>query len=379
MNHHHLLSLILLVCFSYVTSFPVDVNFNLKNICPAAIFGYKNTVVNSYYEIALEFTLSEGSHRISQSLAFKEHFSGQEAVSLETYRSQFNDEIKVLFTKYMSINNFLSRNFTVSYNRLNEIKKAFESISSSKKETEQIKVAKQTKDIKETKEEKEPKVIKEAKETEKAKKTKDIKETKESKETKEAKETKKTKEPKETKEEKEPKETKEAKDDKKSKPPTGREKQLKTCIDTVDSGLKLVTHFKSFQTEFVPKDDMSAFNKSIEELAFNMNKNTEQLVFTKEELLERIHQIGIFKPMYIRSESLNAKYIIEGRVFIPMYNLNYDSFECVDVKVLTEFYKSKGKIGVKSSTSGWASTHLNFNMFAVIQLSILYYFIKNKF
>ena len=355
MNHHHLLSLTLLVCFSYVTSFPVDVNFNLKNICPAAIFGYKNTIVNSYYEIALEFTLSEGSHRISQSLAFKEHFSAKEAVSLETYRIQFNDEIKVLFTKYMSINNFLSRNFTVSYNRLNEIKKAFESISSSKNETEQIKVAKQTKDIKETKEEKEPKVIKEAKETEKAKKTKDTKDTKETKE------------------------TKEAKDDKKSKPLTGREKQLKTCIDTVDSGLKLVTHFKSFQTEFVPKDDMTAFNKSIEELVFNMNKNTEQLVFTKEELLERIHQIGIFKPMYIRSESLNAKYIIEGRVFVPMYNLNYDSFECVDVKVLTEFFTSKGKTGVNSSTSGWASTHLNFNMFAVIQLFVLYYFIKNKF
>ena len=324
---NHLLSLSLLVCFCYVTAFPVDVNLNLKNICPAGIFSYKKSVVNSYYGVPLDYKLwAVEGNAISENINFKEYFDVKEVARLENYRDQFNDEInKLLSDETMRIDNFVERNFTVNHNRLNEIKKAFESVPSSKTETNE-------------------------------------KESKEVKETVAAKEEKKNEE---------------NKDDKKSKPLTGREKQLKSCIDTVDSGLKLVKHFKSFQTEFLPEGDMTAFNQSIEELVTKINKNTEQLVFTKEELLERIHQIGIFKPMYIQSD--NRKFTIGTEVFVPMYNLNYDSFECVDAKELPVFYKSKGKTGVNFTANGWASTHLNFNMFALIQLSILYYFIKSKF
>ena len=300
---NHLLSLSLLVCFCYVTAYPVDVNLVLKNICPTSIFGYKKSVVNSVYVINVDYTLSESNHLINDSLIFKDRFNKNEVKKLETYKGQFNKLISDLYD--LNIYSFLKRNFTVNYNLLNEIKKAFELVPSTGSKDDDD-------------------------------------------------------------------------DDKTTQSPISREDQLKICIDTVDSGLKLVNRFKDFQTSFVPEGNMTIFNRSIEALFTNMNNNTEQLVFSKNDLLSHIHQIGIFAATGIQSSIYSGKFSIQGNVLIPIYNLNYDIPDCGNTRGMPEFFKSNGTTGV-TYTSGWASTHLNFNLFAVIQLFILYYFIKSKF
>ena len=317
---NHLLSLSLLVCFCYVTAYPVDVNLVLKNICPTSIFGYKKSVVNSVYVINVDYTLSESNHRISDRLIFKDHFNKNEVKKLETYKSQFNDQIDKLYD--INIYEFSIRNFTVTYNRLNEIKKAFQLVPSTG--------SKDDDDDKTT--------DKPTGENEQAT----------------------------------------GEDETTSDKPISREDQLKTCIETVDSGLKLVNRIKDFQTSFVPEGNMTIFNRSIEALFTNMNNNTEQLVFSKNDLLSHIHQIGIFAATNIQTNKYNGKFSIQGDVLIPIYNLNYDILDCGNTRGMPEFFKSNGTTGV-AYTSGWASTHLNFNLFAVIQLSILYYFIKSKF
>ena len=410
---NHLLGLTLLVCFSYVASAPVTEQLELVNIRSEDVFAYKSAVVNSYYAIPLDFPLTNGDHKINEGLDFKDHFNETEVKKLETFRTEFNKEIDdLLSNENMIIDNFLKRNLTVKYNRLNVIKKEFESIQGAEGEDDGHTTEKPTDKPADEGEKATDKPIEEAtdkpadkddkpaeKPTDKDEKAGDKNDKVADKDDKAAEKLTDKEEKAADKEEKaadkgekaadkdekatdEDKKASETSTDKPIDKPTVREEQLKSCIDTVDSGLQLVNRFESFQTEYLPEVNMTVFNQSIEALVSNLNKKTEQLVFSKDDLLNHIHQIAITKwdrtpSAKIVSDSF-TNYTIAGNVYIPMHNLKYNSSD-YGKEVLPEFFRSKGKTGIEFTANSWTSTQLNFNMFAIIQLSILYYFIKSKF
>lgn len=115
------------------------------------------------------------------------------------------------------------------------------------------------------------------------------------------------------------------------------EKQLKTYVDRVEKAMKIIDRIPSFASEYAPAEldlQIEKFkNKLNEEL--QINEDSEALVFSVDELINQIHQLGIFKLEEIFFDGFRTNF------YIPFDNKYYESYQCVSGDKLPVFYRSK--------------------------------------
>lgn len=162
------------------------------------------------------------------------------------------------------------------------------------------------------------------------------------------------------------------------------QKELKSCIETINKAGRIARRLKNFQNDFLPDGELNStdLEARFDEFHDNINPESEEMIFSKKDFIDNIKQIGVFKKVYIMSDNLRTQYNIKFRLLVPFHNKIYDNYECINADNLPVFYRMKGrghfKLLGKSKSNGFASQSNIFTI-SIVQLGMIYYFKRNKF